>query len=994
MKIIFAFLFLIGLVGYAHAYHDDIATRGTDDPKIALYDNSVYVVWKEGTGPDYWDVFFTKSTDEGKTFEEPRNLTNRAAFYPDPEIIASKNNVYILWEDRINPDDGIETTYFTKSNDGGETFSEIISLDPFQQGKDLKFFPISMITANDSLYVFVELWDKQKPQQKNLAFISSDDFGNTFSEPTIVFDSEQWGDLADIVSDENGSIYVLGDDPKNYDEKGDLNFRKIFSDGRLGNVTSVNNKSTAVTNAQLSVSGDNVYVVWRAWENQRWFPMFAKSNDGGETFEEYVNIKPNTDSVDTAWTDGRHVFSHGDSVYVIWPEEYWDGKTQTFSSWIAKSDDEGSNFEIIPAPLNDKLVMSSKLWAWQNKGEILIMAPTLKNHPYEEPALYVTKSTDGVSFSDPIDFLEDTPPSFRSPDFAVNDNGLQIVAKGDSSEHCILYLKEQDGKTTMQNLSSFGDDSKCLGVEQIPLSPLKQSNMGVKPFDVKCKQDHATGFILALREYDGYPVCITTGSYLTLVERGIIQENSGETLALQTAKNFVASSPTFSFDGIEDSIELNVTNTRKSIPPVVTIQGSFLSSNPGYGERTGQEFPDELKIHKKEITLEIAQVNKIHSAIIDDTWDEINQKIKESTQPDRTSWFRSGPTSHIKLSIGDQVDSRGLVPLYITEISENVSGQITFWQFQPTREDSASNRGRTWDFLPESQRQQWEFVDENGDNAWDDSVIPQDMFAITLEGHNYPAVCGDTRFEGNSYHPATIPIKPETKTIFAKSGQIGFLPDSEGVYSIQYISLFDTIVEFPENAKIIENKKELCIMDQTIKDSTHAFHTSMVFKLEGSNVSALDSSNFVTPARKNPPQQPYEGAILGDAHEHASILVKIFGDRFDFSQPKFQIKSSWIHFEGLEGNTIHRHSKNVTLGYLFETLQIGLSDQCFVFDDGREFCTNEEYSLKFYINGKQVDEINSYIISDGDRILVSYGQENKEEIDEQIADLDAQEIVA
>ena len=183
-------------------------------------------------------------------------------------------------------------------------------------------------------------------------------------------------------------------------------------------------------------------------------------------------------------------------------------------------------------------------------------------------------------------------------------------------------------------------------------------------------------------------------------------------------------------------------------------------------------------------------------------------------------------------------------------------------------------------------------------------------------------------------------------------------------------------------------------MDQTTKDSTHAFHTSMVFKLEGEETSSLDNSNFATPVIKSPPQQPYEGSILGDAHEHASILVKIFGDRFDFSQPKFQIKSSWIHFEGLEGNTIHRHSKNVTLGYLFETLNIGLSDQCFVFDDGREFCTNGKYSLKFYINGKQVDEINSYIIYDGDRILVSYGSENEDEIAEQIAELNGQEIVA
>ena len=132
--------------------------------------------------------------------------------------------------------------------------------------------------------------------------------------------------------------------------------------------------------------------------------------------------------------------------------------------------------------------------------------------------------------------------------------------------------------------------------------------------------------------------------------------------------------------------------------------------------------------------------------------------------------------------------------------------------------------------------------------------------------------------------------------------------------------------------------------------------------------------------------------MLGDAHEPASILVKIFGDKFDFSHPDFQIRSSWIHFEGLEGNTIHRHSKGITLGYLFDTLNLKLSSECFVFFDGREFCTNHDYSLKFFINGIQYDDIRDYVISQGDRILISYGPEDMQEIQEQLIELNSQEI--
>ncbi len=144
------------------------------------------------------------------------------------------------------------------------------------------------------------------------------------------------------------------------------------------------------------------------------------------------------------------------------------------------------------------------------------------------------------------------------------------------------------------------------------------------------------------------------------------------------------------------------------------------------------------------------------------------------------------------------------------------------------------------------------------------------------------------------------------------------------------------------------------------------------------------------------PGAPPGAGALGDEHEHATLLVRIFGDKFDFSGPAFQIKSSWIHFEGQDGNTIHRHSSGVTLGYLFATLGIlGLDDECFVFPNGREFCTDEElgYSLKFFINHQSVDDIATYVLNEGDRILISYGNETPEEIDRQLEELDVQSIV-
>ena len=147
---------------------------------------------------------------------------------------------------------------------------------------------------------------------------------------------------------------------------------------------------------------------------------------------------------------------------------------------------------------------------------------------------------------------------------------------------------------------------------------------------------------------------------------------------------------------------------------------------------------------------------------------------------------------------------------------------------------------------------------------------------------------------------------------------------------------------------------------------------------------------------------PSGAGKLGDEHEHASLLVRIFGDQFDFSTSTYQIKNSWIHFEESDGTTIHRHSSGVTLEYLFDSLSLtvgkvsidGILKDCFAFpeSDGRKFCTNEDYSLKFYINHQAVSGINDYVIEDGDRILISYGNEVEEQINEQLMELDAQTI--
>ncbi|MGI0061880.1 MAG: protein-disulfide isomerase [Nitrosotalea sp.] len=155
-------------------------------------------------------------------------------------------------------------------------------------------------------------------------------------------------------------------------------------------------------------------------------------------------------------------------------------------------------------------------------------------------------------------------------------------------------------------------------------------------------------------------------------------------------------------------------------------------------------------------------------------------------------------------------------------------------------------------------------------------------------------------------------------------------------------------------------------------------------------VLAISSYNFYELSTQTVPQGVPPGAgTLGNVNIHAGILTMIYGQQFDYSSSAYQVKNAYIDFEKDDGETIHMHAANVTLGFLFNSLHIGLTDKCFTFPDSRNFCTDDKYSLKFFVNHHQLQDISNYVINENDRILISYGNENSTQIDAQLAKVDS-----
>ena len=149
----------------------------TVDSAIGVFENDIYVVWNDMTKTST-NIFFTKSNDNGETFTEPINLTNSSGtpiLNRDGSLAVSDGKIYLVWYDESEKDNYI---FFTRSTDGGLTFSTPINLS--QSNATSKF---AQVVANGkNVYV---VWHDYSKGNGDIFLRESNDYGATLGESTI-----------------------------------------------------------------------------------------------------------------------------------------------------------------------------------------------------------------------------------------------------------------------------------------------------------------------------------------------------------------------------------------------------------------------------------------------------------------------------------------------------------------------------------------------------------------------------------------------------------------------------------------------------------------------------------------------------------------------------------------------------------------------------------------------------------------------------------------
>src|SRR5829696_4936346 len=140
----------------------------SSDPRIALSENNVYVVWEDtGSVTGNSEVKIVRSADSGVTFTGAENLSNNNGISFDPRVAASGSNVYVVWEDTTTTTEagaeGSSDIFLARSTNNGATFGRVQNLS----NSPVESFDPHIAATRNKLFV---LWSDDKDGNAEVIF--------------------------------------------------------------------------------------------------------------------------------------------------------------------------------------------------------------------------------------------------------------------------------------------------------------------------------------------------------------------------------------------------------------------------------------------------------------------------------------------------------------------------------------------------------------------------------------------------------------------------------------------------------------------------------------------------------------------------------------------------------------------------------------------------------------------------------------------------------
>ncbi len=233
-------------------------------PQTESSENKVFVVWQDnlfGQNRMNYDILLKTSTDGGQTFGDVINLSNNTGFSEHPQMAVNGNNVHIVWADNTSLNRDI---YIISSTDGGQTFGDVINLS----NNTADSYNQEISVSGNNVYIVWQDAQKFTQGNSNISFISSNDGGQTFGDVVNLSDNAGKTSFPKISSSQE-NVYVawnIDSDDRSIvgtnNTEGGIFFVRSTDNGSSFDQEIRLNTDENPGEVQIDSSYNNVYIVW------------------------------------------------------------------------------------------------------------------------------------------------------------------------------------------------------------------------------------------------------------------------------------------------------------------------------------------------------------------------------------------------------------------------------------------------------------------------------------------------------------------------------------------------------------------------------------------------------------------------------------------------------------------------------------------------------------------------------------------------------------
>ena len=272
--------------GSADCYTPHSGARG-----VAVRADTVYCIWSDDrAGRHNW---FAKSTDGGQSWLPNVRVDDGTGVALLPTIAAGNDGtIYAAWAANNKPGIPSENTYFSKSTDGGITFTPEVIVNDTAGGlkNHVHINPAMIIDSSGVIYITFND-SRNGPPNYDIYFSKSMDGGVTFTEDVLVNDTIPGDTLTAYSSalavSNDGDIYV------SFSREFKWLYVSKSTDGGISFSPDVQVNDTVTGSSRNSMDVDSrgyVHVCWRDWRDGNANIYYSRSTDGGLTFSPNIRV--------------------------------------------------------------------------------------------------------------------------------------------------------------------------------------------------------------------------------------------------------------------------------------------------------------------------------------------------------------------------------------------------------------------------------------------------------------------------------------------------------------------------------------------------------------------------------------------------------------------------------------------------------------------------------------------------------------------------------